>query len=119
MLRRFLFLVAAFLLLGASAHAQKAEAYKFATISSIRSSKKICDAYVALDAKLRQDHKLQGYIFLYGRPAVIRAEKRELLRCMTWRDYDPSRITLVEAPPKAGIMIVMWIIPPGAETPDP
>jgi len=119
MFRRSLLLIIAILFLGATAHAQKAEAYRFATIGSIRSIK-TCDSVLALLTKLKQNHGLQGYIFLYGRPAAIRTARQSVDRCIPFRDgYDPSRIVLVEAPPKHHVSIVMWIIPPGAEKPVP
>ena len=116
--RRVLFLFAMSLMIGTYAYAQKAEAHEFATIRSMHSPK-ICDSYLALYAKLRKEPELQGYVFLYGRRATIRLERRTLARCVTSRDYDPPRITLVEAPPKPKIFIVMWILPPGADKPLP
>lgn len=72
-------------------------------------------------AELSNNPSNQGYIINYGTPAQISARERLIRNHITFRGFDPSRITLVnggasdDGQPKTKL----YRIPPGADNPTP
>lgn len=63
----------------------------------------------------------QGYIINYGTPAQITARERLIRNHITFRNFDPSRITIVNGgtSPTGEQLTRLYRVPPGAENPTP
>jgi len=101
---------------------KKTEAYKFAefgTISKADLNTKIKE----FRSLLNRDRESQGYVINYGTPPLIRSRRSLLLNAaggFWWRcDYDCPRVTWVDGPSAPKIRTVMWIVPSGADSPQP
>lgn len=68
-----------------------------------------------------ENENAQGYIINYGsKPAVRGRRKLFTLAVARSREYyDPPRITFIDGPPEKSIRTIMWIVPQGAELPEP
>ena len=70
--------------------------------------------------QLNNDPSSHGYIIIYGTPAQIKAARAQIMKAITFRKYDPSRLTIVEGPPQgADVVIKLWRVPAGADNPTP
>lgn len=64
----------------------------------------------------------QGYIINYGTDREITARERQIRKAIDFLKLDPSRVTLVRGganPNGAGVWTKVWIVPPGADNPQP
>ena len=69
---------------------------------------------------LNQNPSSQGYVINYGTPAQIRARRAQITNAIRFRNYDPSRITFVDGPDNGtGIETRFYLVPPGADNPQP
>ncbi|MBS1795069.1 MAG: hypothetical protein JSS81_14515 [Acidobacteria bacterium] len=63
------------------------------------------------------------YIMNYGTDKEIAAREKQLRRAIALLKYDASRITIVRgggwSPNGAGVWTKFWLVPPGAENPQP
>jgi hypothetical protein len=70
--------------------------------------------------QLNNDPTSQGYIFIYGLPRAIRGSESIIRNWIKYRQYDPSRITLINGGGGGKrATIEMWLVPPGATSPLP
>ncbi len=89
------------------------------------------DEYGALkddDVKARVDNfyiqlnnspSARGYIINYGTPAQVRKQKAQIMKAINFRKYDASRVTFVDGPNNGQVMTKFWLVPAGAENPQP
>ena len=72
-------------------------------------------------ADLSNNPGQQGYIINYGTPAQITARERLIRNHITFRSFDPSRITIVNggASPSGEPTTRLYRVPPGADNPTP
>jgi len=72
-------------------------------------------------AELSNNPDNQGYIINYGTPAQITARERLIRNHITFRRFDPARITIVNGgtSPDGEPRTRLYRIPPGAENPTP
>ncbi|MEQ1764135.1 MAG: hypothetical protein ABL984_13465 [Pyrinomonadaceae bacterium] len=70
-------------------------------------------------AELSNNPNNQGYIINYGTPAQIAAREKLIRNHITFRRFDPSRITLVNGGEGAGVNTRLYRVPPGANNPTP
>lgn len=96
---------------------EKSKAYKSAEFGSI-TAKQMSVKMKALYNLVREGNA-SGYVINYGTPRAIQDRKKLILEAISWRDYDPPRITFVDGPVEKKIRTVMWVVPPGAENPSP
>jgi len=69
---------------------------------------------------LNQNPSSQGYVINYGTPAQIKARRAQITKAISFRNYDPSRITFVDGPDNStGIETRFYLVPPGADNPTP
>jgi hypothetical protein len=64
----------------------------------------------------------QGFIINYGTDREIALRERQIQKAIAFLKYDSSRVTIVrggENPNGAGVWTRIWIVPPGAENPQP
>jgi hypothetical protein len=72
--------------------------------------------------KVGKDPNLQGYIINYGTDREIAAREKQIWKVTYFRKYDPSRVTIVRGganPNGKGVFSKVWIVPPGADNPQP
>jgi hypothetical protein len=70
--------------------------------------------------QLNNNPTAQGYIINYGTPAEIKARRAAIMKAITFRKYDASRVTFVDGPDQGtGIMTRFWLVPSGAVAPTP
>ena len=96
---------------------QKPKAYVFAEFTTATDSN-IAFIMKPFYSVLRNENA-QGYIIVYGSPRGIKNRRAAIMKGMTWRVYDPSRITFVDGPAEKLTRTEMWIVPTGAENPAP
>jgi len=69
---------------------------------------------------LNQNPQSQGYVINYGTPAQIKARRAQITKAITFRKYDPTRITFVDGPDNGtGVETRFYLVPPGADNPTP
>jgi len=69
---------------------------------------------------LNQNPSSQGYVINYGTPAQIKARRAQITNAIRFRNYDPTRITFVDGPDNGtGIETRFYLVPPGADNPQP
>lgn len=64
----------------------------------------------------------QGYIINYGTTKEVTAREKQIMKAITFLRLDASRVTLVRGganPNGAGVWTKIWIVPPGANNPQP
>ncbi|MFT3746256.1 MAG: hypothetical protein QM785_18435 [Pyrinomonadaceae bacterium] len=96
---------------------EKPKAHKFAEFGRI-SAKQMSVKIKAFHDLLRIGND-RGYVINYGTPRAIRDRKKLIMKSISWREYDPTRITFVDGPLEKKTRTVMWIVPQGAENPIP
>jgi hypothetical protein len=70
--------------------------------------------------QLNNNPNSQGYVINYGTPAEIKRRRAQINKAINFRKYDPSRITFVDGPDNGtGVNTKMYLVPPGAERPQP
>lgn len=76
----------------------------------------------ALYITLGNNPNAQGYIINYGTDKEVAAREKQIRDAISFRKYDPSRVTMVRGganPNGAGVWTKFWIVPPGADNPNP
>ena len=61
----------------------------------------------------------QGYIFNYGTDKEIAAREKQIVNAIRFRKFDSSRVTIVKAGFWKTVKTEIWIVPAGAENPQP
>jgi hypothetical protein len=71
--------------------------------------------------QLNNQPAARGYVIIYGTPAQIRRQRAQIMRAINrpGTSYDASRITFVDGPDTGTPMVKLWIVPPGADNPQP
>jgi len=70
--------------------------------------------------QLNNNPSAQGYIINYGTPAEIKARRAQIMKAITFRKYDPNRVTFVDGGDTgAGVNTKFWLVPAGADNPTP
>lgn len=69
--------------------------------------------------QLNNNPSARGYIIIYGTPAQIRRQRAQINKAIAFRKYDASRITFVDGPDNGEQKVKLWIVPPGADNPQP
>src|SRR5205085_12505586 len=70
--------------------------------------------------QLNNNPNAQGYIINYGTPAHIKARRAQIMKAISFRKYDASRVTFVDGPDNgSGINTKFVLVPPGATPPAP
>ncbi len=76
----------------------------------------------ALYLQIGNEPTSQGYLINYGTDREIVARENLLRKAILLRKYDIKRVTIVNGganPNGAGVWTKIWIVPPGAEAPQP
>ena len=69
---------------------------------------------------LNNNPNATGYIINYGTPAQIRSRERQIDKALAFRNYDRSRVVIVNGGNRGnGVETVFWIVPAGADAPTP
>ena len=69
--------------------------------------------------QLNNSPSARGYVIIYGTPAQIRRQRTQINKAIAFRKYDASRITFVDGPNNGSQMVKLWMVPAGAENPNP
>jgi hypothetical protein len=69
--------------------------------------------------QLNNDPTAKGYIIIYGTPAQIRRQKAQIMKAINFRKYDASRVTFVDGPDNGTQTVKLWLVPAGADNPQP
>ena len=70
--------------------------------------------------QLNNDPNARGYIINYGTPAQIKARRAQIMKAITFRKYDVSRVTFVDGPDQGtGVNTKFYLVPAGATEPQP
>lgn len=70
--------------------------------------------------RLNNDPNAQGYIINYGTPKEVARREAQIKKAINFRKYDMSRVTMVNGGDQGtGVNTKFYIVPPGAETPQP
>lgn len=74
-----------------------------------------------LYVELGNNPNSQGYIINYGTDKEITNRERQIRKAIDFLKLDASRVTLVRggASPNGGVWTKVWIVPPGADNPQP
>lgn len=91
---------------------------QFGTLPADEVKARIDALYVALG----NEPNAQGYIINYGTDREIAAREKQIRDAIRFRKYDASRVTLVRGganPNGAGVYTRIWIVPAGADNPQP
>jgi hypothetical protein len=70
-------------------------------------------------AELNNNPASQGYIINYGTDREIAIRRNQISVSAAWRKFDGSRITIVDGGFRDGVKSELWMVPPGAENPQP
>jgi len=76
----------------------------------------------ALFVALENEPNLQGYIVNYGTDKEIATREGQIRKAISFRKFETSRITIARGgsnPVGNGIWTKVWIVPPGADNPQP
>ena len=76
----------------------------------------------ALFVSLGNEPNGQGYILNYGTDEEVAVREKQIQKAINYRKYDASRVTVVRCganPNGAGVWTKVWIVPPGADNPQP
>ncbi|MEQ1604755.1 MAG: hypothetical protein ABL999_07785 [Pyrinomonadaceae bacterium] len=69
--------------------------------------------------QLNNDPSSKGYIINYGTAAQIKKQKAQIMKAINFRKYDASRVTFVDGPNNGEIKTKFWLVPAGADNPQP
>lgn len=69
--------------------------------------------------ELNNNPTSQGYIINYGTNREIAMREKQIRVSIQWRKYDAARITLGNGGFRAKVKTEFWLVPPGAENPEP
>jgi hypothetical protein len=70
--------------------------------------------------QLNNNPTAQGYIINYGTAAEIKKRRAQIMKAINFRKYDASRVTFVDGPNNgSGVNTKFYIVPAGADTPQP
>lgn len=70
--------------------------------------------------QLNNDPNAHGYIINYGTPAQIKARRAQIMKAISFRKYDVSRVTFVDGPDSgSGVNTKFYLVPAGAQNPMP
>ncbi len=86
------------------------------------STNKVKARIEAMYLKLENEPNSQGYIINYGTDKEITNRERQIRKAIDFLKYDSSRVTLVRGGRNAngvGVWTKVWIVPPGADNPQP
>ena len=67
--------------------------------------------------QLNNQPNAKGYIIIYGTPAQIKKQKAQIMKAITFRKYDPTRVTFVDGPNNGEQKVKLWLVPQGADNP--
>lgn len=70
-------------------------------------------------AELNNNPASQGYIINYGTDREIAIRRNQISLSIAWRKFDGTRITIIDGGFRDGVKSELWIVPPGAENPQP
>lgn len=87
-------------------------------------SKEVKSKFVQYFRRICSQSADRSYIINYGTAEEVRKRRGVLLEVINEDDsrcgrYDPPRITFVDALRESGIRTKLWIVPPGADNPNP
>jgi hypothetical protein len=116
---RILFLL--LVLMSSLAFAQTEETLKAVKYSEFETAtngyvKMIIDGFYV---ELSNNPASQGYIINYGTDREIAIREKQIRVSIQWRKFDAARITFVRGGFWKNPKTELWVIPPGAETPQP
>ena len=116
---RLLFLL--LILMGSLAFAQtpeKPKAVKFGEFETATNGivKMKMDAFYV---ELNNNPAAQGYIINYGTDREIAIRRNQISVSIAWRKFDGTRITIGDGGFRDGVKSELWIVPSGAENPQP
>ena len=85
------------------------------------SQAKMRETMEALRKYLGAREELQLFIINYGTRTALKQRRKLITNSIYWRDgpLDSTRITFVDGPVERKIRTVFWIVPPGADNPQP
>ncbi len=69
--------------------------------------------------QLNNNPSAKGYIINYGTPAQVRKQKAQIMKAINFRKYDASRVTFVDGPNNGEVKSKFWLVPLGADDPQP
>ncbi|MFT3746196.1 MAG: hypothetical protein QM785_18135 [Pyrinomonadaceae bacterium] len=69
--------------------------------------------------QLNNNPNAKGYIINYGTAAQIKKQKAQIMKAITFRKYDASRVTFVDGPNNGEVKTKFWLVPAGADNPQP
>ncbi len=69
--------------------------------------------------ELANDPAAQGYIFNFGTDKEIAVREKQIVNAISFRKYDSSRVTMVKAGFWKVVKTEFWLVPAGAENPQP
>ncbi len=72
--------------------------------------------------ELENSPNSQGYILIYGTEKEIATREKQIQKAIRFIKFDSNRVTIVrggENPYETGVWTKVWIVPPGAEFPQP
>ncbi len=75
-----------------------------------------------LYVELGSNPNSQGYIINYGTDKEVAKREKQITKAITFLKLDPSRVTIVRGGANAmgaGVNTKVWIVPPGADNPQP
>lgn len=116
---RILFLL--LILLSSAAFAQTEEKPKATKLDEFE---KATNGYVKMKmdyfyVELNNNPAAQGYIINYGTDREIATREKQIRVSIQWRKFDATRITFVRGGFREEVKSEFWLVPPGAENPQP
>ena len=69
--------------------------------------------------ELTNNPNSQGYIFNFGTDKEIAMREKQIINAIRFRKFDSSRVTIVKAGFWKTVKTEIWIVPAGAENPQP
>lgn len=91
---------------------------EFGRLPNVEVKARMAEVYV----KLGDEPNSQGYIINYGTDREIAAREKQIQRAIASRKFDASRVTIVKGglnPNGEGVLTKIYIVPPGANNPEP
>ncbi|MBV9216911.1 MAG: hypothetical protein JO053_12120, partial [Acidobacteria bacterium] len=69
--------------------------------------------------QLNNNPTAQGYVIIYGTKAEIAKRKAQIMKAINFRKYDVNRLTFVESVTSGGVNTKFYLVPAGADNPNP